>query len=150
MRTVTEWRVCMDFRVECLDKEGPLSDAFMDSMFDGLEGMFQYYFLVGYSFYNQISSAPEYDNKTILSCPDGTFACKHMPFVLCNVLETFQHCLMYFFSDMNEDSIEMFMDYLSLVGDSFDSPLDNYVKVIKIFADGNMVLNVKKLHFILK
>lgn len=40
MRTVTEWRVCMDFRVECLDKEGPLSDAFMDSMFDGLEGMF--------------------------------------------------------------------------------------------------------------
>lgn len=73
-----------------------------------------------------------------------------MPFVLCNVLETFQHCLMYFFSDMNEDSIEMFMDYLSLVGDSFDSPLDNYVKVIKIFADGNMVLNVKKLHFILK
>lgn len=40
MRTVTEWRVCMDFRVECLDKEGPLFDAFMDSMFDGLEGKF--------------------------------------------------------------------------------------------------------------
>ncbi|XP_070009628.1 uncharacterized protein [Nicotiana sylvestris] len=43
-----------------------------------------------------------------------------MPFGLCNAPATFQRCMMAIFTDMVEDILEVFMDYFSVVGDSFD------------------------------
>ena len=53
---------------------------FMDQMLDRLAEKGWYCFLDGYSGYNQISIAPEDQEKTTFTCPYGTFAFKRMPF----------------------------------------------------------------------
>ena len=93
---------------------------FMDHMLDRLKGKRWYYFLDGYSGYNQISIAPDDQERTTFTCPYGTFAFKRMLFGLCNAPATFQRCMMSIFSDMVEGTIEVFMDDFPVVGDSFD------------------------------
>ena len=58
-------------------------------------------FLDGYSGYNQISIAPEDQEKTTFTCPFGTFAFRIMPFGLF-APGTFQRCMMSIFSDLAE------------------------------------------------
>ncbi|XP_015159022.1 RNA-directed DNA polymerase homolog [Solanum tuberosum] len=104
---------------------------FVDQMFNRLAGKGWYCFLDGHSRYNQISIDLEDQEKTTFTCPYGTFAFKGMPFRLCNASVTFQCCMMSIFSDLVEDTIEVFMDHLSLVGDSFDGCLDHLAEVLK-------------------
>ncbi|XP_070004102.1 uncharacterized protein [Nicotiana sylvestris] len=82
----------------------------------------------GYTGYNQILIAPKNQQKTIFTCPYGTFAFLQMPFRLCNAPTTFQRCMMAIFTDMVEDFHEVFMDNFSIVGDSFEECLDNLDK----------------------
>uniref|UniRef100_A0A3Q7JLM4 Reverse transcriptase domain-containing protein n=1 Tax=Solanum lycopersicum TaxID=4081 RepID=A0A3Q7JLM4_SOLLC len=98
---------------------------FMDKMIDRLVGKGWYYSLDGYSGYNQISIASEDQEKTTFTCPYGTFAFKRMPFGLCNAPSTFHRCIMSIFSDMVEDTIEVFMDDFSVYGESWgnDQPI---------------------------
>ena len=49
--------------------------------------------------------------------------------------------MMSIFSDMVEDTIEVFMDDLSVVGDLFDHCLSHLVEVLKRCEDCNLVLN---------
>ncbi|XP_075096304.1 uncharacterized protein LOC142174413 [Nicotiana tabacum] len=79
-----------------------------------LAGRSFYFFLDGYSSYNQINIALEDQEKTIFTCPYGTFAFSRMPFDLCNAPATFQRCMMSIFSDMVEDFLEVFMDDFSV------------------------------------
>ena len=123
---------------------------FMDLMLDRLGGKGWYYFLDGYSGYNQISVAPEDQEKTTFTCPYGTFAFKRMPFGLNNAPATFQRCMMSIFSDMVEDTIKVFMDDFSVVGDSFERCLNNLSEVLKRCEDFNLVLNWEKFHFMVK
>ena len=81
---------------------------FMDQMLDRLAGKGWYYFLNVYSGYNQISIALEDQGKPTFTCPFGTFTFKRMSFGLCNAPATFQRCMMLIFSDMVEDTIEVF------------------------------------------
>ena len=48
---------------------------------------------------------------------------------------------MLIFSDMVEDTIEVFMDDFSVVGDSFDRCLSHLEEVLKRCEDFNLVLN---------
>ena len=73
---------------------------FIDQMIEKLSGHEYYCFLDGYSGYNQIPVAPEDQEKTIFTCPYGTFAYRRMPFSLCNAPVTFQRCMMVIFFDM--------------------------------------------------
>ena len=45
------------------------------------------------------------------------------------------------FSNMVEDTIEVFMDDFSVVGDSFNRCLSNLAEVLKKSEDYNLVLN---------
>ena len=123
-RTVIGWRICIDYRK--LNK-APRKDyfplSFLDQMLDRLATHEYYCFLDGYSGYNQISIAPEDQEKTTFTCPYGTFAFRRMPFGLCNAPGTFQRCMMAIFSDMVEKTIEVFMDDFSVLGSSFDNCL---------------------------
>ena len=56
----------------------------------------------------------------LLTCAYELFAFKRMALGLCNSLGTFQCCMKSIFFDMVEDTIEVFMDDFSVVGDSFD------------------------------
>ena len=54
------------------------------------------------------------------------------------------------FSDMVEDTIEVFMDDFSVVGDSFERCLEYLSEVLKRCEDCNLVLNWEKCHFMVK
>ena len=123
-RTVTGWRICIDYRkLNKATRKYHFPLSFLDQMLDRLAGYEYYCFLDGYSGYNQIAIAPEDKEKTTFTCPYGTFAFRRMPFGLCNAPGTFQRCMMAIFSDMVEKTIEIFMDGFSVMGNSFDNCL---------------------------
>ena len=69
-RTVTGWRVCIDYRklnTRTMKDHFPL--PFIDQMLDKLGGHHHFCFLDGYSGYNQIAIAPEDKEKTTFACP---------------------------------------------------------------------------------
>ncbi|GKB13390.1 hypothetical protein Tco_0847313 [Tanacetum coccineum] len=88
-RTVTGWRVCIDYRKlnNTTRKDFPL--PFIDQMIERLAGHEYYCFLDGFSGDFQIPTAPEDQEKTMFTCTYGTFAYKRMPFGLCNTPTTF-------------------------------------------------------------
>ena len=125
-RTVTRWRICIDYRkLNKATRKYHFPLPFLDQMLDRLAGHEYYYSLYVYSGYNQITISLEDQEKTTFTCPYGTFAFRRMPFALCNAPGTFQRCMMAIFSDMVERTIEVFMDDLSMLGKSFDNFLEN-------------------------
>ncbi|KAL4302470.1 hypothetical protein GQ457_10G014000 [Hibiscus cannabinus] len=147
-RTVTGWRICMDYRkLNKATKKDHFPLPFIDQMLDRLAGKAYYCFLDGYSGYNQIAIAPEDQEKTTFTCPYGTYAFRRMSFGLCNAPATFQRCMLAIFSDMVEDYLEVFMDDFSVSGDTFDMCLGNLAKVLKRCEESDLVLNWKKCHF---
>jgi hypothetical protein len=106
-----------------------------------------YCFLDGYSGYYQIEIDLENQDKTTFTCPFGTYAFRRMPFGLCNAPATLQRCMMSIFSDMVGEFMEVFMDDLSVCGDSFDGCLENLGKVLARCEEKNLVLNWEKCHF---
>ena len=117
---------------------------FIDQMLDRLAEKGWYYFTNGYLGYNKISIAPEDQEKTIFTCPNGTFAFNRMSFGLYNAPATFQICMMSIFSDMVEDTIEVFMDDFFVVGESFEWCLNHLSEVLKRCEDCNLVLHWEK------
>ena len=99
-------------------------------MLDILVGHFHYCFLDGYFGYNQIVIALEDKEKTIFTCPYGTFAFRRMPFGLCNAPSTFQRCMMSIFFDLVEKIMEIFMNDFSVFGSSFKDCLKNLATVL--------------------
>ena len=87
-------------------------------MLDRLAEKQYYCFLDRYSGYNQIAIAPEDQEKTTFTCPYRTFAFRRMPFGLCNAPATFQRCMMSIFSEMVEQTLEVFMDDFSVFGET--------------------------------
>ncbi|GKB77925.1 reverse transcriptase domain-containing protein [Tanacetum coccineum] len=102
-RLVIGWRVCIDYRkLNDATRKDHFPLPFMDQMLERLSGNEYYYFLDGFSGYFQIPIDPQDQEKTTFTCPYRTFACRHMPFGLCNAPGTFQRCMMAIFHDMIE------------------------------------------------
>ena len=116
-------------------------------MLDRLAGHPHFYFLDGYSSYNQIVIAPEDREKTTFICPYGTFAFRRMPFRLCNAPTTFQKCMISIFSDLVEEGMEIFMDDFSVYGSRFEHCLHNLEIVLQRCQDKNLALDWEKCHF---
>ena len=93
----------------CSLRKKYLPFPFMDHMLDGLEVKRWYFILVGYSGSNQISIALEDQEDTTFTCPYGTFSLKRMLFELCNGPNFLSRCTMSIFSNMLEDTIEVFL-----------------------------------------
>ncbi|GJT58660.1 reverse transcriptase domain-containing protein [Tanacetum coccineum] len=150
-RTITGWRVCIDYRKlnEATTKDHfPL--PFMDQMLERLAGNKYFCFLDGFSGYFQIPIDPNDQEKTTFTCPFGTYAYRRMPFGLCNAPATFQRCMLAIFHDMIEESVEVFMDDFSVFGNSFDTCLNNLDKMLQRCKDAHLVLNWEKCHFMVK
>ena len=82
-----------------------------------------YYFLDGYSGYNQIEVTLEDQDKTTFACLIGTYAYKQMPFGLCNASTTFQRGMISIFSNMVEKIFDVFMDDFLIYEDTYESCL---------------------------
>ncbi|GJX73205.1 hypothetical protein Tco_0311800 [Tanacetum coccineum] len=80
-RTVTGWRVCIDYRKlnEATAKDH-FPSLFMDQMLEILPGNKYFCFLDGFSGYFQIPIDPNDQEKTTFTCPFGTYAYRRMPF----------------------------------------------------------------------
>ena len=66
-RTVIGWRVCIDYKkLNTATRKDNFPLPFIDQTLDRLEGHSHFYFLDGYSGYNQISIAPEDQEKPLL------------------------------------------------------------------------------------
>ncbi|GJR19804.1 reverse transcriptase domain-containing protein [Tanacetum coccineum] len=141
-RTVTGWRVCIDYRKL---NEATIKDhfplPFMDQMLERLMGNKYFCFLDGFSGYFQIPIDPMDQEKTTFACLFGTYAYRRMPFGLCNAPATFQRCMLAFFNDMIEESAKVFMDDFSVFGDSFDKFLNNLDKMLQHCKYAHLVLN---------
>ena len=125
-RTVTGWRVCIDYRkLNDATRKDHFPLPFIDQMLERLAGHSHYCFLDGLSGYFQIPIAPVDQEKTTFTCPYGTFVYRRMPFGLCNAPATFQRCMLAIFEDMVEDIMEVFMDDFSVFGNSFELCLSN-------------------------
>ncbi|XP_062093952.1 uncharacterized protein LOC133799985 [Humulus lupulus] len=84
-RTVTGWRVCIDYRkLNKATRKDHFPLPFIDQTLDRLVGHNYYCFLNEYSGYHHIVIALEDQEKTTFTCPYGTFAFRRMPFGLCN------------------------------------------------------------------
>ncbi|XP_076886751.1 uncharacterized protein LOC143536702 [Bidens hawaiensis] len=148
-RTVTGWRVCIDYRqLNDATRKDHFPLPFIDKMLERLVGQQFYCFLDDFSGYFQIPIAPEDQEKTTFTCPYGTFAYRRMPFGLCNAPATFQRCMVAIFQDMIEMSMEVFMDDFSVYGNSFDHSLANLEKMLKRCIETKLLLNWEKCHFI--
>nr|GEZ11497.1 retrovirus-related Pol polyprotein [Tanacetum cinerariifolium] len=150
-RLVTGWRVCIDYRKlnEATRKDHfPL--PFMDQMIERLTGNEYYCFLDGFSRYFQIAIDPRDQEKITFTCPNGTFACRRMPFGLCNAPGTFQRCMLAIFHDLVEKTMEVFMDDFSVFGNSFENCLSHLDKMLQWCEDTNLSLNWEKIHFMVK
>jgi len=93
-RTVVRWRMCVDYR-RLNQAIGKIIFPFPSLIICGKDwpDILFFNYLNGYSGFFQISLHPSDQEKTMLTCPYGTFACRWMPFGLCNALATFQRCL---------------------------------------------------------
>ena len=88
-RTVTRWRVCIDYRkLNTATRKDHYSLPFIDQMLDKLAGYSHYCFLDGYYGYNQIAIAPKDQEKITFTCPYGTYAFRRMLFGPCNAPTT--------------------------------------------------------------
>src|SRR3954464_7112722 len=150
-RTVTGWRVCIDYRrLNQATRKDHFPLPFIDQMLERLAGHDYYCFLDGYSGYNQNAVAPEDQEKIAFTCPFGVFAYRRMPFGLCNAPATFQRCMQAIFDDMLEKHMEVFMDDFSVFGKSFDNCLTNLALVLERCQQTNLILNWEKCHFMVR
>ncbi|GKB22990.1 reverse transcriptase domain-containing protein [Tanacetum coccineum] len=141
-RLITRWRVCIHYRkLNDATRKDHFPLPFMDQILERLAGNECYCFLDGFSSYFQIPIDPKDQEKTIFTCPYGTFSYRRMPFGLCNAPGTFQRCMTAIFHDMIEETMEVFMDDFSVFGDSFSSCLSHLDKMLKRCEDTNLVLN---------
>lgn len=141
-RIATGWRVCIDYmRLNIATRKYHFPLPFIDYLLERLVDHEYYYFLDGYSRYNQIVIPPEDQENTTFTCPYGIFAYRRIPFGLCNAPATFQRCMTSIFTDMLEKHMEVFMDAFSVFGSSFDNCLTNLSLFLERCQQANLIMN---------
>ncbi|RVW76381.1 Retrovirus-related Pol polyprotein from transposon 17.6 [Vitis vinifera] len=75
---------------------------------------------------------------------------RRMPFGLCNAPATFQRCMLSIFSDMVERIMEVFMDDITVYGDSYEDCLLHLEVVLQRCIEKDLVLNWEKCHFMVQ
>ena len=132
-----KWRVCIDYqKLNAATKKDHFLLPFIDHILDRLARHIYFYFLEGYSGYNQIVFHLDNEEKTTFICPFGMFTLRRTPEGLCYVSATFKRRMTTIFSDLRGDLLEVFMDDFSIFREDFDGCLVHLTKILEV--------NVKK------
>ena len=145
-----KWRVYVDYReLNKATQKDHFPLPFIDQVLDTLSGKKFFSFLDGFSEYNQIQIAPEDQDKTTFTYPWGTFAYRVLPFGLCNAPATFQRAVIGIFSELVNDSMEIFMDDFTPYGKDFEEALENLKKVLTRCEQTQLSLSTEKCHMMM-
>eukprot|EP00253_Pinus_taeda_P002517 PITA_02517 len=127
-----KWRICVDYReLNKATQKDHFPLPFIDQVLDTLAGKKFFFFLDGFSGYNQMQIAPEDQDKTTFTCPWGTFVYRVLPFGLCNAPATLQRAILSIFVELINEGLEVYMDDFTPYGDEFDPALDTLEKVLQ-------------------
>lgn len=145
-----KWRVCVDYRA--LNKATqkyhfPL--PFIDQVLNSSSGKRFFSILDGFSGYNQVKISPQDQDKTTFTSPWGTFTYRVFPFGLCNALAMSQRAVIGIFSDMLNDSMEIFRDDFTPYGVNFEDALQNLEKVLKRCIQAHLSSSTEKFHMMM-
>ena len=145
-----KWRICVDYReLNKATQKDHFPLPFIDQVLDTLVGNKLFSFLDGFSGYNQIQIAPEYQDKTTFTCPWGTFAYRVLPFGLCNTPATFQRAILSIFSDLINEGLEVYMDDFTTYRDDFEPALDTLEKVLQRCIAMRLCLSHEKCYMMI-
>ena len=137
--------MCIDYRkLNVVTRKYHFPLSFINLVLERVSDHPFYYFLDGYSGYFQIEIDVEDQEKTTFTCPFRTYTYRRMSFSLCNVLATFQRCMLSIFSDMVEHIMEVFMDDITIYGSMFEKCLVNLEAVLNRCIEKDLVLNWEK------
>jgi hypothetical protein len=142
--------MCIDYKIlNMTTKKDHFSLSFIDKILERLANH-SFSFLNGYSGYHEIPIHPNDQNKTMFTCPYGTYAYHRMSFGLCNAPASFQRCMLSIFLDMIEEIMEVFIDDFTVYGKTFDDCLENWDKVLQRCEEKDLVLNWEKYYFMVR
>lgn len=87
-------------------------------------------------------------DKTTFTCPWDTYTYRVLHFGLCNALVTFHKYVLSIFYDLSY-CVEVYMDYFTYFGETFDEALKNLEKVLKRCKYTNLSLSNDKCHLMI-
>eukprot|EP00253_Pinus_taeda_P028534 PITA_28534 len=145
-----KWRICVDYKeLNKATQKDHFPLPFINQVLDTYAGKKFFYFLDGFSGYNQIQITPEDQDKTTFTCPWGTFAYRVLPFGLCNALTTFQRAILSIFVDLINEGLEVYMVDFTPYGDDFDPALDTLEKVLQRYIAIKLCLSHEKCYMMM-
>jgi hypothetical protein len=103
--------------------------------------------LDGFSGYNQIMVHQDDREKTTFTTPWGTFMYAKMPFILMNVVVTFQRAMDIEFAEEKDKFIMIYLDGIIVYSDSDEQHLEPMKRVFQKCRRFSILLNPKKSHF---
>jgi hypothetical protein len=119
-----KWHVCIDYHElnkATLKHHFPL--PFIEQVLDTLGGKTYFSFLDGFSGYKKNLIDLEDQEKTTFTFPQGAYAYRVLPFILCNASATFQCVVLGIFSDLIHECVEVYMDDFNFYGNSLEESL---------------------------
>ena len=140
-------RYCIDYRDlnDCTVKDAfplPLIEECLDMLFGNL-------FMSSLdlaSGYWQISVHPKDRHKTAFITKYGLWQMVRMAFGLCNAPSTFQRVMNLVLRGLTWNKVLVYLDDVMVLGQSFDSHLENLREVFSRFQENNLKLKPRKCH----
>lgn len=144
-----EKRLCIDYRA--LNKI-TIKDKYpmprIEDLIDRLQGCKFFTSLDLKSGYYQIKMAEESIQKTAFITEDGHYEFMRLPFGLANAPSCFQNMMNKVIGNLRFGKIIIYLDDILIISESAEENLVLLEKVLKIFKDNGLTLNLKKCHFL--
>jgi Reverse transcriptase (RNA-dependent DNA polymerase) len=143
-----EKRICIDYRAlnTVTEKEGKTFPV-VDDMIWGLNRKKVFTTIDLSSVYNQLRMAKTSEKSTTFSTPFGNYLYTVMPFGLCNAPAIFHRFMNQLLLPVLGDSCCVYLDDVMLSHDCLESHVKTLGHLLSIFADNNIIGNLKKSKF---
>jgi len=142
--------VCMGYwKLNSWTENDHFSMPFINQMLDRLAGKGWYCFLMGISGITESPLHRRFKRKQLLHALMEHLTSSECLLGYVMLRQPFK-CMLSIFAYMVENSMEVFMNDFSVIGDSFEEWLKHLEMVLKRCVDLTLVLNWKKCHFMVK